>query len=229
MPTPTAGFPQAKNWELNDILCATIEGDNEGTPWATVFHYHIATVGTDDKAAGGLVKDALVASWLTPLVAFLTDQWNYQCITITRVAPTPRGAEFFPLTETAGDVTTDGVPNGTSLVMRKVTDGATARTRGRIYLCGLPEAATNGGLLTAAAQANFDGLSAGMVAPITDDGYNIVPCVFSRAAFNELPNDFTEAAYEAAIGDIQTPLDEIQSVGNLGSQRDRRRRRNTFG
>lgn len=227
MPTPKPSYPTSQQWSLDDVLEITVEGENEGTPWAAVRHYRIsATLSNDDES------DIVEAHWRTTILpamaALLTDKWSAQCASVSRVAPVPRDVDFFPWTAIPGEVTSDGVPNGTALVMKLRTNATGPRNRGRMYIPGLPEASTNAGLLTAAVRTAWDGVGALLAANIGTGGNTLVPVVFSRTNFLALPNPFNAAQYDNGES-CSSIIVNGQAVGNLGSQRDRRYRRNTFG
>lgn len=227
MPVPHAGYNISQDWVLKDVMQIVVEGTNEGTPFAIVRHYYVSVLGTGEPEA--ILKDFWVSDIIPLWQALLTDKWQVECITVSRAAPGPRNPAFYPLTAMVGEITTDGVPNGTALLYKLLTDETGARARGRLYLCGLPESATNAGLLLGTQETSFGAVGAKLMEVVSDSGNELAPCIFSRAEFNDLPADFTQAQYEAAVGEIAPQITDVLVIGNLASQRDRRPRRNTFG
>lgn len=208
----------------NDVMEIVIEGTNEGMPWAIVRHYLATAVTNPDSWLANLADH-----WQTTILGsvdnFLTDQWQAECLSISRVAPQPRNVFFRNFAApVVGDVTTDGVANQTAALIRLTTDEVGPRNRGRLYLCGIPEAATNGGLLTAAAiadlQTNFADL---LFEAVTVAGDTATPCIFSRTAYNPAADPPQAASvYSSALTGAEV-------IGNLATQRRRRYSRNATG
>jgi len=228
MPTPTPGYAVTNTWDVNDILEITAEGMNEGTPWAAIRHYKITAIGNANTVASD-VAQFWETNFFAGLADELTTQWRAECVTISRVAPAPRNVEFFPFTAIPGTIATDGVANATAFLYRFATAVVGSRGRGRMFVPGLPEEATNGGLVTAAAATDLQAVGDLLAQDIGAGGNNMEAVVFSRTTFNELANGFTEVAYVAALGNIAPNITTVQVVGNLASQRDRRYRRNVLG
>lgn len=228
MPTPVAGYDLPNFWDTGDVLEVTVEGMNEGSPWALVRHYRVEDATTSASIAPA-AKDKWEDDILPDMADELCDQWKAECITISRAAPGPITNKFYPLTAIPGVITTDAVPNGSALVLRFNTTETGKRGRGRMYVPGLPEASTNAGLLLASKVAAWQAIGDKMHADLSGTGYNMTACVFSRQTFLELPNNFTQAQYLAASGEMCPSITECAVVGNLGSQRDRRYRRNVYG
>lgn len=229
MPLPKAGYPAQQAWSVFDVLQIVIEGMNEGTNWALVRHYHVGVISDNETIA-----DNVSAFWqndiLPAMQALLTDQWTAQCGTVSRAGPYPRTPEFSDFgAGITGAVATDGVPNGSALLLKFTTDTPTARGRGRMYVPGLPEAATNAGRLLAASQAAWDAVAALIKTNIVVDGNTIAPCVYSRTAHGALPNLFTQQQWIDAEESISPIMSNAIVIANLASQRDRRAKRQVFG
>lgn len=205
-----------------DVLEVVAEGTNEGTPWAIVRHYLVSAVA--DAAA---LLDAVRAQWeetiFVDVQEHLTDKWQAECLSISRVAPQPMNVFFVNFAAPiVGDVTTDGLPNQTAALCRLATDEVGARNRGRLYLCGIPEASSNGGLLTAAALAALDtDFFQRVIDTISSAGNTAVPCIFSRTTYTANP--------AAPVANYTSAITGGGFVGNLAVQRRRRYRRNATG
>lgn len=209
-----------------DVLEAVIEGMNEGTPWAIVRHYLITGDGAVDDIAA-----AIASKWATvilpDLVAVLTDDWVAECFTCFRVAPKPMSSWFFTFNPAqAGEVTTDGIPNGSACILRLTTDEVGARNRGRLFLCGIPEASTNGGCLTAAALTAIETATLHIQDVVTSGAITATPCIFSRSAYNIPPEEEGgPVTHPEDPADYTSVITNITVTANLGSQRRRRYRR----
>lgn len=205
----------------NDVLEVVVEGTNELTPWAWVSHWMVNTVSTPLDFLSAL-STFIKTTWLDNVKELLTDDWQAECLSISRVAPQPMNVYFdgsdFPK---VGEVATDGIPNTSAVVIRFTTDEIGPRRRGRMYLPGWAEANTNGGLITPTPTATLDGFLSGLIAGMSDGGESANLCIFSRTAYNPAADPPQAASvYAAAVTayDVQY---------NLGTIRRRRSPRST--
>lgn len=106
--------------------------------------------------------------------------------------------------------------------MRLNTDEVGPRNRGRSYLCGVPEASTNGGVLTVAAANGWNVLGEDLVRQISSGGNTVVPVIFSRTAYNPAADP------PQAVTAYTSPITSFTLQGNIATQRRRRTRRSSF-
>lgn len=226
----------AQNVDPGDILEVTIEGVNEGSPWAMVRHY-VVDEATSGNEITGLIASTWEGSILTVVAPLLSEDWQAECLTITRVGPylepfptVPAKARLKTMNPTfanfaspiVGGVSTDGIPNSSALVISLQTVEPGGRGRGRTYLCGIPEASTNGGRLLASLQDDFQNFGDQLAQTITNTGNTAAPVIFSRTSQNPLSSP------PQATTEYYSRITEAVIKGNLGSQRRRRYRRNAF-
>jgi len=213
----------AQAWAVNDVMEVVIEGQNEGMPWAIVRHYLVVSIADSDLISTQL-STFIQTSILNDMDADLTDQWQAECLSISRVAPQPRNVDFFAFAAPiVGDITSDGVPNQTALLVRLTSAVTGPRGRGRIYICGLPESSTDGGLLTTDVKATWDANALTWSSNSDGAGGDLHPCIFSRTAYGPGPT------HPADVNDYVAVIDGAFVVGNLAQQRRRRYKRNAFG
>jgi len=203
----------------NDVLQLVFEGTNETVPWAWVSHWMVDAAEAPQTFLDGLI-DYIVQEFWTNAAPILTDQWRVECVSVGRVAPQPMNIYFSTADlPVVGEVTTDGIPNTSAVVVRFTSEEPGARNRGRMYLCGLPEAATNGGLLGATDRTALQNLYAGLIEPYNsglDAGHMVI---FSRTAYNPAADPpQAPGVYTADVTDVSVQY-------NLGTIRRRRRPR----
>jgi len=206
---------------VNDVLQVTVEGTNERQPWAWVFHLKVtACLNAVDLIAAVVSYTQTI---LAALKAELTDEWQAECVKVSRVAPQPMGVIYngFDPPE-VGAVTTDGVPNQAAAVIRMQTDEPGASNRGRMYLCGIPEASTDGGQLTATPRNNIDdAMDTNFLPGFSVAGNSAVPVVFSRSLYGTDP-----PGHPANVDDYTALITDCNTQYNLGVIRNRRYPRN---
>lgn len=206
----------------DDVMEVTVEGTNETTPWAWVRHYIATTVATTVGWENALL-DYFAATILAALDDCTTSDCKIECISLGRVAPKPRNVTFQAYDPiSVGDITSDGVPNGSAVLIRLNTDEVGARNRGRCYMVGCAESHTDGGILNADGKVAWDIFAATLDNVITASGNVCTPCVFSRTAYNP------DAEEAQPVGDYTSIITSAVVQGNLASQRRRRRKRSTF-
>lgn len=214
----------AQSWDVGDILQATICGVNEGTPFNVVMHFRIKQADTDGVLCDDL-RQFIETNILPNIAAEQTDKCIWQAIYFSRVAPTVRNVEYITFTTPIpGTVTTDGLPNGVACVIRAASDDVGPSARGRVYMCGIPEASSNGGLLVAARRAAIESAWQAFLGDIAmGSGNTVTWCVFSR----------TQWGPAGGAHPVVTPywhiITSVSVQGNLGSQRRRRFPTNATG
>lgn len=210
--------------EQDDVLEVTLEGTNEQQPWALVRHYLAASVTAPQAFLDMLVdhfENVVLPAWQN----VATTLWVAECISISRVAPKPMNVYYKGFAPAiVGEVATDGLPPQSAAIVRLLTDEVGPRNRGRAYLCGVPEASTNGGVLLASVQADWQLIATALAATPVIAGDSAVPCIFSRTSYGPVnPQEVPTAVntYTSAItsGTLQ---------GNIATQRRRRTKRNSF-
>jgi len=207
---------------IDDVLQITVEGEVEQQPWNLVRHY-IVTQVTDVDTLLAMIDTYWETTILQLWEVAATDLWNAQCHTITRVAPQPMNAHFHNYSPAVvGDVTTDGLPGMNAALVRLLTDEVGPRNRGRSYLSGVPEASTNGNVLLAANQAEWQAVADELKTTITDAANTVVPVIFSRTEY-----DPTAIPPQAATV-YTSPITSAPLQGNIATIRRRRARRSTF-
>jgi len=203
----------------DDVLQVVVEGTNETTPWAWVSHWVVNSVADTEDLLSAITSH-IIGSFLGPLADLLTDQWRAECMSIGRVAPQPMNVLLqtasFPI---VGEVTTDGIPNTSSVVVRLSTDETGPRNRGRMFLCGVPEAATDGGLITSTFATALEAIMPGLIAAVSSGGNSASMSIFSRTAYGPGPT------HPAAVADYTSPITDFDVQFNLATIRRRRRRR----
>lgn len=206
----------------DDVLEMTIEGVNEGVPWALVRHC-LVTACADTDALLTMLHTWIEGSLCVSLASVSTDKWAAQCATIGRVAPAPMNLSFNNFTaEVVGDITTDGVPNQAAVLARLLSSELGPRNRGRAYLCGCPEADTNAGRLTVTGLGLWQ-TAANEIKAAQDDGNGnmVSQCVFSRTQYAVNP--------AAAVTAYTAVIDTVQVQANLAVVRRRRYPRSVPG
>lgn len=207
---------------VDDVLELVVEGSCEQQPWALVRHYRVASTTGPDATI-----DALITFWVNTLIpaweAVAHSLWVAECMTVFRSAPQPRNAYFTQFVPAVvGDITTDGLPPQNAVLVRLQSDEVGARCRGRAYLTGCPEASTNGGVLLASVQNDWQTVGDYLSSNITDGGDSLIPCVFSRTNYN--PAADPPQAVTAYTADITAS--SLQ--GNIATIRRRRTKRSSF-
>lgn len=207
----------------DDVMYITVEGTNEGTPWAFTRYYLVTSVISVVNFCS-MIADYYENVIIPAMAAELTDQWQAECASVGRVAPLNRNVEFFPWTPIVGAIATDGTPNDNSVLLQFLSDEVGPRNRGRMYVPGLPEASSNGGLLLGTKQAAWDAIAEKFADILNDTAGAANPVIFSSTAYGTDP-----PGHPAAVTAYTAVITSCKVVGNLASQRRRRYRRNTFG
>lgn len=207
---------------VDDVLELTLEGSIEQQPWALVRHY-IVTAVTNPQT----LIDVIITQWVNEIVPawaeVATDLWVVECLTVSRVAPGPRNpyySQFVPAV--TGDITTDGLPPQNAVVVRLNSDEPGRSQQGRSFLCGVPEASTNGGVLLASVEDAWTAVANAIAAPVSGGGQGASPCIFSRTKYNP------EADPPQAVGLYTAVITAAQVQGNIATQRGRRTKRSSF-
>jgi len=207
---------------VDDVLEVTAEGVNEGVNFAIVRHFLVVAC-----ASPSALLTAIHTSWETTIAISLssvcTDKWEMQCTSISRVAPTPMNVSFHNFASpVVGDINSDAVPNQAAVLVRLLTSEVGARNRGRVYLCGCPEADTNAGRLTATGLGLWQSAAAVFGSNIDDSAGNIAtPCIFSRTQYAANP--------AAAASTYTAVIDSIAVQANIAVIRRRRYPRSVPG
>jgi hypothetical protein len=208
---------------VNDVLQVTAEGVNERFPWAWVSHWR--ATGVTDAVSHGTALLLYVKALITDFAIRLTDEWQCECLKLSRVAPSPMGIRFysdddFPI---VGSVVTDGVPNQSCAVGRMQSDEVGASNRGRIYLCGIPEVETDGGQLTNAEKVALDAhFLSNFIPGYSQAGDVGLPVIFSRTLYGTDP-----PGHPINADDYTATITAVDFQYNLGVIRNRRYPRNS--
>ena len=180
---------------IGDGYMVTVEGEIEGQQTANVFHFRCAAADSDVELHLIL---ALAECFITHLLPVFSSAWKITGLRWKRVYPT-LGPEFF--TVPAGTLVAAGsenaLPSYCSVVISKRTALGGRSRRGRFYLPGIPEDATQGSSLDTA-----DPFWAGLIA--------FVACVVGKfVQSGELGSDqWRMAVYSRTIGGDTFPLGE---------------------
>lgn len=220
----------AINIGVNDVVYAQFQGTNEGMPWAHTWYMRVDALVDHDTWI--TAYHTYLTNFYTAYKDFATDKWTAECVTYGRASKAglvngPQGMinefrdDLLPIT---GTVATDGVPNQSAVLYSLHSDTLGASGRGRMYNCGVPEAATNAGLITAAAYGTLDTIAGGIRTPMSDAGNDGWLVVFSRTKFGPHPGP-----HPADNSDYAFPITQINVVPNLASQRRRRYRNPVTG
>lgn len=130
---PVVGSP-ADCWEVR------VRGRQENQETVNVLHF-VETTSTADVELHLIL--ALAECFITHLIPVVSSQWVLENIAWKKVSPT-LGPEF--VTVPTGDLSGNGnaaaLPSYCSVVISKRTEEGGRSKRGRMYLPGIPEAAT---------------------------------------------------------------------------------------
>jgi len=207
---------------VNDVLELTLEGSIEQQPFALVRHYLVTgvTSATD-------MEDAIITHWVNTLIPkwkeLATSLTVFECMTISRVAPGPRNpyyTQFVPAV--VGDISTDGLPPMNAVLCRLTSDEPGRRNQGRAYLVGCPEASTNGGVLLASVEADWNELAEYIKTPIASAGNDPSPVIFSRTNYNPAADPPQAVTVYTAV------ITGAAVQGNIATIRNRRTKRSSF-
>lgn len=130
---------------VNDMYQVRLVGRIEGQETNNVLHF--VCVGADTDVATHLIV-VLAQCFIDNLLPVLSSAWTFEKIVWKRVAPT-LGPEItsIPVGAGAGGGAASALPSYASAVLSIRTILGGASRRGRMYMPGIPEAATLGSLL----------------------------------------------------------------------------------
>lgn len=128
--------------QLNDLWQVRVKGFIEGQETNNVLHF-LCKGNTSDVEVQLILK--LITCFVTHLLPALANAWTLDQVLWKRVSPT-LSPEFITVPESGnvGALTTDSLPTfNAALVSIRSAEGGRSK-RGRMFLAGIPEAATIG-------------------------------------------------------------------------------------
>lgn len=125
---------------VNDLFQVRVKGFQEGQETNNVLHFKCVAASSDVELH---LIQALISCYLTHLMPAWSNQWTLDTVVWKRVAPT-LSPEFVSSGTTGftGALVTDSLPTfNAALVSIRTAEGGRSK-RGRMFLAGIPEAAT---------------------------------------------------------------------------------------
>lgn len=150
-----------------DILAVTLKGRLFGQRTNNTFHYYVPTV------AAGQTFTEFFSQWNVDFETlwsnFVSEDWTGDIVTIRRLgANATRGIDFG--IDWVGQVASPSLPPSTAAVISRWTYGPGPKSRGRIFIAGVPTSAHLEGELTNAAMALLTILAEQIDDEVTDPG-----------------------------------------------------------
>jgi len=164
--------------EPGDVLSLTLKGRLFGQRTNNTFWYYFPTV------AAGQTFTEFFQQWNVDFETlwsnFVSEDWTGDTITIRRVGATAtRGIDFN--IDWVGQVASPSLPPSTAAVISRWTYGPTAKSRGRLFISGVPTSFHSEGALTAPAMAILTLLAAQVDDEVADlPDFAAEPVLYNR-------------------------------------------------
>lgn len=123
---------------MSDLLTVTVRGELEGRAVSCGFSYHKST-GPLDANRAGLMAVAFAGHLQTAWLNMLSHDYalqSYDCRDPQRAVAWPN---YTPREQIQGGIAQQSMPSSQALIVRLGVDAETARSNGRLYICGVPE------------------------------------------------------------------------------------------